>query len=168
MTGKKRPLKGSSNFEYMIVKNGYFVDKSLFIKEFYYSDDQTLLITRPRRFGKTMNLSMLEHFFDIQKPDSKNLFDGLQIMRDSAFCETYQNKHPVINLSLKSVRGNDWKECYEILIETIINAYRKHIYLLDSNKLTSFDKSSLERIMNGVAKEREYKISLFLLSSLSS
>ena len=73
MVPKKKILKGNSDFKYIVANNGYYVDKTLFLKAFHDSSDHVLLITRPRRFGKTLNLSMTEHFFDINKKESAPL-----------------------------------------------------------------------------------------------
>ncbi len=93
---KKRILKGRSDFKYIISKNGYFVDKTLLIKEFYDNGDAVLVMPRPRCFGKTLNLSMIEHFFDITKKDSAVYFSDYQMSADKDFCIEHQNKYPVI------------------------------------------------------------------------
>ena len=79
MGNKKTIKKGSSDFKTIIEDNGYFVDKTMFIKEFFENGNYTMLMPRPKRFGKTLNLSMIEYFFDIQKPDSKKLFAEFEI-----------------------------------------------------------------------------------------
>ena len=101
MKTRKVIRKGSSDFKTIIEDNGYFVDKTLLIKEFFDNGNYTMLMPRPKRFGKTLNLSMIEHFFDIQKPDSVKLFEDFKITQEKYFCEKHQNKYPVINISLK-------------------------------------------------------------------
>ena len=105
MSGWEKILKGNSDFKYIVGNNGYFVDKTLLIKEFHESEDHVLLLPRPRRFGKTLNLSMIEHFFDVNKKESAGLFAEFKISAEKDFCQSHQNKYPVINLSLKSAQG---------------------------------------------------------------
>ncbi len=104
MKSKKTIRKGSSDFKIIIEDNGYFVDKTMLIKEFFENGNYTLLMPRPKRFGKTLNLSMIEYFFDIQKKDDKKLFSIFEITKENEFCEKHQNKYPVINISLKGVK----------------------------------------------------------------
>ena len=165
MTTKKRILIGNADFEYMVSNNGYFIDKTLFIKEFYNSANHVLLIPRPRRFGKTMNLSMTEHFFDIQKPESKKLFEEFKINEDKAFCEAHQNQYPIINLSLKSVRGNTWKECFADLKDELSFLYKQSSFLLESTKLKKYEKLFLEKIILGNGSKNDYRNSLRALSN---
>ncbi len=115
MSTKKTLKIGSSDFKTIINDNGYFIDKTMLIKEFYDNGNYVLLIPRPRRFGKTLNLSMIEHFFDIQKPESKDLFSEFEISKDEDFCEKHQNKYPVINISLKDVRRKIGKIAMKVL-----------------------------------------------------
>lgn len=164
MSKKKRILKGDANFEYIVANNGYFVDKTLLIKEFLDNADKVLLMPRPRRFGKTSNLSMIEHFFDVRKQESAPLFDEFKINENKSFCEQHQNKYPVINISLKSVKGEDWAKCLELMIVEVAGLYEKHDYLLDSKKLKSYEKRRIERIILKQEATAEYTTSLFNLS----
>ncbi len=104
----KKALKiGRSDFATIVKDNGYFVDKTMLIKEFYDNSNYVLLIPRPKRFGKTLNLSMIDHFFDIQKPESRELFADFEISKHKDFCKEHQNKYPVINISLKSIKETE-------------------------------------------------------------
>jgi len=99
---KKQILIGTDSFEKIIEGNYFYIDKTLFIKELLENRGAVTLLTRPRRFGKTMNMSMLRHFFDLNM-DSKALFDGLKIMEHKDIVERYLNQYPVVFLTLKNV-----------------------------------------------------------------
>lgn len=102
---------GISNFAEIRKNKYYYIDKTGLIEELLKTTaTKVTLITRPRRFGKTLGMSMLENFFDIRK-DSKLLFEGLEIADKQALCEAWMNQYPVIFLSLKSVDGNDFFDC---------------------------------------------------------
>lgn len=161
---RKKILKGYSDFKHIVGNNGYFVDKTLFVKEFYENSDHVLLIPRPRRFGKTLTLSMVEYFFDIQKKDNASLFSEFEIKKDIDFCEAHQNKYPVINLSLKSVRGDNWETCLQELKAIMSKTYKEHKYLLQSTKLEDYEKQDIKNIILQKGTEVEYKNSLINLS----
>ena len=164
MSEKKRILRGNSDFESMINGNGYFVDKTIFLKEFMNSGDHVLVMPRPRRFGKTLNLSMTEYFFDIQKPESKKLFREFKINEEKAFCEEHQNKYPVISISFKNVDGDDWKTCMTEIRDKITNLFRKHKKLLSSDRLESYEKKFVEQIIHEKGKPKDYRSALEKLS----
>ena len=105
---KKQILIGVDSFERIIEDNHFYVDKTLFIKELLDNKGIVTLITRPRRFGKTLNMSMLESFFDIKR-DSKAMFDGLKIMEHEEIAEKHLNKCPVVFLTLKNVELSTYK-----------------------------------------------------------
>jgi hypothetical protein len=88
---------GSSDFKPIVENNHYFVDKTSLIYEFFTSSSYIMLMPRPKRFGKTLNLSMIEHFFDVTKKESAKLFTEFEIAEKKEFCEQHQNKYPVIN-----------------------------------------------------------------------
>ena len=165
---RKKIRKGKSDFKYIITNNGYFVDKTLLISEFYENSDHVLIIPRPRRFGKTLNLSMIEHFFDIRKKESVNLFSGFKITKEKAFCEAHQNKYPVINLSLKSVRANNWEGCFAGIQTVISETYQQHKYLLKSEKLEDYEKQKIRQIILQKGSQNDYKFSLYQLSKYLS
>ncbi len=161
----KKILKiGSSDFKTIITDNGYFVDKTMLIKEFYDNNNYVLLIPRPKRFGKTLNLSMIEHFFDIQKPESKKLFTDFKIAEDKEFCEKHQNKYPVINISLKDIKTANWERFYEKFKTEISDLYNKYINLLESPKINNFEKENFKQVLQGTATQARIEYSLKHLS----
>ena len=99
---------GNSNFQEIREKDLYYVDKTSFISELLNYTDKVQLITRPRRFGKTLMMSMLNSFFDIEQ-DSKDLFSGLEISQNEALCAEWMNQYPVIFLTFKEVEGLDFE-----------------------------------------------------------
>ncbi len=155
---------GRSDFGRIVRGNHYFVDKTKFISEFYNDASDIIVMPRPKRFGKTLNLSMLEHFFDIRKPESKALFEEYEIAKDKEFCEKHQNKYPVINLTLKSVEGDDWESCYDKLQVVVSGLYKSHKYLLASDKIDDFEKDTFKQIMYKKASAAELSFSLQMLS----
>ncbi len=164
MTGKKTLKIGRSDFG-LIVKDGYyFVDKTMLIYNFHNNANDILLIPRPKRFGKTLNLSMIEHFFDIQKPESRELFSEFEISKYKDFCKRHQNKYPVINISLKSIKETNWEKCLNKFKIEIFNLYNKHIYLLQSDKLHEIEKENFEMVLNGTATQARLEYSLKHLS----
>lgn len=164
MEKRWRILKGQSDFAYIVGNNGYFVDKTPLVKEFLNSDDIVLVMPRPRRFGKTLNLSMIEYFFDVNKTESAGLFKHFKIAKNNTFCEAHQNKYPVINITLKKVKGGTWDTAWELIKDEITKLYRNHKYLLSSSKLESFEKKEIEAIILKKASYADYAGSLFKLS----
>ncbi len=161
---EKKLKIGRSDFK-LIVKNGYyFVDKTKLIYDFYNNENDILLIPRPKRFGKTLNLSMIEHFFDIQKPESQELFSDFKISKHKAFCEEHQNKYPVINISLKDIKEGNWEDCHESFKTLISQLYKAHNYLLNSDKLSDNDKKLINDIIAEKAKDKFFKFGLQFLS----
>ncbi len=163
---KMKTLKvGRSDFDLMIRGNHYFVDKTGLISEFYNNQSDVILMPRPKRFGKSLNLSMIDYFFNIQKPQSKELFTEFEIAKDKAFCEKHQNSYPVINITLKDVKADNWNECYASFKNIIHELYANNIYLLKSNKLDDYEKSDIRNIISSKADYSQYKFSLQRLSS---
>lgn len=148
-----------------IRRNGYyFIDKSGLIDELLKTDaTQVTLITRPRRFGKTLAMNMLADFFDIQK-DSRELFQGLSIAANKELCKKWMNQYPTIFLSLKSVDGLDFPSAYAQLASVIAELYKKHLYLPESGKLNLFDKELFYRIAGEQASLKDMKNSLLKLT----
>lgn len=154
---------GVSDFE-QIRKNGYYyVDKSGMIAEIVKTEPAAVtLITRPRRFGKTLGMSMLASFFDIRK-NSGPLFEGLEIESNEELCDKWMNRYPVIFLSLKDVDGLSFGSAYEMLAAACADLYKEHLYLLESDKVNVYDKETIRRIAAGKASVTEVKKSLSLL-----
>ena len=133
----KKPLPiGFDNFEDIITKGYYYVDKTWFIKELIDKHSSVNLFTRPRRFGKTLNLSMLRYFFERSEHDNCHLFQGLKIMEAGEKYTSHLGKHPVISLSLKSAKQPNFELAYATLVDCIRDEYKRHSYLLDSNRLS--------------------------------
>lgn len=157
---------GISNFAEIRKNKYYYIDKTGLIEELLKTTaTKVTLITRPRRFGKTLGMSMLENFFDIRK-DSKLLFDGLEIANQQALCEKWMNQYPVIFLSLKSVDGNDFSTAYSQLAYEIGALYKEHEYLLESPVLGEEEKKLFWQIKERQAGKIEIMRSLQILSQL--
>ena len=129
-----------------IRKNNYFyVDKTPFIKEWWESGDSVTLITRPRRFGKTLNMSMLEQFFSLRYAGKGELFKGLSIWQEEKYREL-QGTYPVISLSFANVKEEDYERTRYKICQLLENLYIKHSYLLDSDVMTQKDKDFFNRV----------------------
>ena len=147
-----------------IRRNGYYyVDKSGLAAELVeMSAAKVTLITRPRRFGKTLGMSMLSHFFDIRE-DSRELFEGLEISQNAELCGAWMNCWPTLFLSFRTVDGLNFQSAYEMLVSVIAEAYKEHLYLLESDKINDFDKEIFRRLVRKTATQEEIKNSLGLL-----
>ncbi len=159
---RKMTETSNSDFKAFIVENKYYVDKTLLIEELLGDKPQVLLFPRPRRFGKTLNLSMLKYYFDIEE-DNKELFKGLNIEKSNLY-EKHLNKYPTIYLTLKEVKGSSWDNIYGDFKFAISRLYKEHKYLLNSEKLDVYDKKLIDEIIKEEASIQEYKNSLNLLA----
>ena len=157
---------GISDFS-EIRKNGYYyVDKSFLIRELLkIPGTQVTLITRPRRFGKTLGMSMLASFFDIRK-DSKESFQDLEISTCTDLCRTWQNQYPTIFISFRRVDGPTFSEASYMLSTVISELYQEHSYLLDSPAFNAYDKNTFSKIASGITNPLELKNSLFFLTRM--
>ena len=163
MNDLKIPV-GISDFAKIRNYDYYYVDKTGLIADLLEKETaEVTLITRPRRFGKTMGMSMLANFFDIRK-DSKAMFDGLEIAKNTALCSEWMNQWPTLFLSFKKVDGLNFQDAYDMLTVVLANLYKKHMYLLESDKINPFDKEIITHIMSGNASVKEIKDSLALLT----
>lgn len=134
---KKLPV-GIENFEEFSKEDFYYVDKTLFIKELLESWGEVNVFTRPRRFGKSLNISMLKSFFEIGSDPT--LFDGLKIMQEQELCEKYMGKFPVISISLKSVDGKNFETASAALRNIVRKEAMKFLFLLESGQLSEIDR----------------------------
>ena len=134
---KRLPI-GSDIFDDVIQNDYYYVDKTMLIKELVDRGSYVSLITRPRRFGKSLNMSMLRHFFRIGS--DKTLFDGLKISEDKEFCEKYQGQYPVIAISLKEANCNNFDDTKDRLYTAVGDEASRFSFLLDSDKLNEREK----------------------------
>lgn len=168
MEYKPLPI-GIDNFETLITKGYYYVDKTLLIKELLDKKGAVTLFTRPRRFGKTLNISMLQYFFedfrkeDGTKIDHTHLFEGLDIMQAGEKYCSYMGQYPVISLSLKSGKQPDFQLAYDMLVRQIAYEYQRHSFILQDERLADEKKRYLE-IMREQANNSSYCDSLLFLS----
>ena len=136
-----KPLPiGVENFEDMITGAYYYVDKTLFIKELIDKRGKVNLFTRPRRFGKTLNISMFQYYFENLKADHSEVFAGLKIMETKDMYREHQNRYPVIKMSLKGGEGSTFEMAYKRLKLEIGSEFIRHQYLLESDKLADDEK----------------------------
>lgn len=139
---------GTSDFKELIEGNHYFVDKSLLIKEFIENTAKVILTPRPRRFGKTFNMSMLRYFFDIEKrEENKALFNSLKIEKEKEIMKQ-QGEYPVIFMSFKNQKHLNFKNLEEGITLLFSDLYREYDYLLESEKLTYIDKKEIENFIS--------------------
>ena len=157
---------GISDFAKIRDRKYYYVDKTKLISDLLEEETaEVTLITRPRRFGKTMAMSMLSHFFDIRK-DSKAMFQGLKIAKDTDLCDEWMNQWPVLFISFRRVDGLNFESAFGMLQETITDIYGDHLYLLDSPRISSYQKEIMDRILRKTASEEEIKASILSLTKL--
>lgn len=142
---------GEQNFEDLISRNNFYVDKTFFIKEWWESDDRVTLITRPRRFGKTLNMSMLECFFSVQYQEKGNIFQNLSIWEEEKYREL-QGTYPVIFLSFADVKANNYTDAKKEILLIIEELYRKYIFIKKSGILEEKEKN----LFDGVGKDMDY------------
>ena len=161
MERKKLPV-GIDSFEKLRREDFYYVDKSDLIIDLLNNWGEVNLFTRPRRFGKTLNMSMLKSFFEIGA--DKALFDGLEISKETALCEAYMGKFPVVFVSLKGVDGLTFEDAYTMLKTIVRTEASRHYYLKTSEKVSTENKQIFEEILSG--KYEEMADSLRLLSQM--
>lgn len=160
---KKLPI-GIESFEKMRREDFYYVDKTRLIEQLLSQWGEVNLFTRPRRFGKTLNMSMFQNFFEIGRDST--LFDGLDISKNAQLCEKYQGKFPVVFISLKSVNGNTYEEAVGYLIKIINREARRMQFLLESLKLTQYDKKLFEQLLDREMDEETIACSIQELTEL--
>lgn len=160
----KFPL-GIDNFEKVRSEQYYYIDKTLFIKELLSKQFEASLVTRPRRFGKTLTMSMADAFFDISR-DSKAYFEGLEIYKDRELCNTWLNQWPTIFLTLKSVEGLDFKGAYGMMVVLIANLCKKYAFLGESGLVDQDDKAVFRDLKAQRASMENLKDSLLLLTRM--
>ena len=136
---------GTQDFEKMIQRNCFYVDKTGFIKEWWESEDEVTLITRPRRFGKTLNMSMLNCFFSNKYADRGELFEKLEIWKDEKYREL-QGTYPVIFLSFAEIKQNNYQDTIAKIKKILCSLYQSFMFLKDWDGLTDEEKNNLKRI----------------------
>lgn len=138
MNNKLKLPVGIENFEEIRKSGFYYIDKTRLIEQLLLTWGKVNLFTRPRRFGKTLNMSMFKNFFEIGT--DKSIFEGLYISGNTELCDEYMGKYPVIFLSLKGVDGLTFNKAQDMLRIIIQNEANRHYYLKESGKLSDEDK----------------------------
>ena len=165
MAEKKKLPIGEEFFRNIRTKGFYYVDKTGFISELLKTRGSINLFTRPRRFGKSLNIDMLKTFFEIGTDAA--LFEGLKIAEEKELCEQYMGKFPVLSFSLKDVGGEDFQTSYETLCNVISEEAARLDFLLKSDKIMQYDKKKFERLVeNKLEKPSDLYNSLKLLTRL--
>ncbi len=159
---KKTIALGTDDFKKVIEGNHYLVDKSLFIKEAVEDGASVVLMPRPRRWGKTLNISMLKYFFEKTESSNRHLFNGLAIEKHPDIME-HQGKYPVIFLTLKDAKQSTWDLCYAHIQEIVAMAYQKYEYLLTHETLNQKEKEIFQLIIQKEASQQALQSSLYKL-----
>ncbi|WP_285825103.1 AAA family ATPase [Schaedlerella arabinosiphila] len=163
MWKKKLPI-GIENFEELRKEDFYYADKTGLIVELLQNWGAVNLFTRPRRFGKTLTMSMLEYFFSLD--GDKSIFDGLEISKEASLCKEYMGKYPVVSISLKGIDARSYETAYQMAVQVIIEAAAKFYFLLDSEKLNDHDRAEYEQLLDKNMNEGMLGISLKRLSGM--
>lgn len=136
---------GKQDFEKVITENNFYVDKTMFIKEWWENQDDVTLITRPRRFGKTLTMDMLEKFFSVRYADRGELFEGLAIWQEETY-RRLQGTYPVISLSFANVKIGDYKSSVQRICQLLEELYRRNSFLLEGDLLSADEKADYRKI----------------------
>lgn len=165
-TGKKLPLPiGISDYR-KACREYYYVDKTLLIRDFIDERPQVSLFTRPRRFGKTLNMDMLRVFFEKSKENTSVYFQDKKIWDCGEEYREYQGKYPVIYVTFKDVKCETWESTYDLISKIIKNEFGRHRELLDSENISSFDKKYFISILDGCANENDIAMAFLNLSRM--
>lgn len=163
---KHKPLPiGVEDFKRLVDNGYYFVDKTLMIKELLENKETVNLFTRPRRFGKTLNMSMLQRFFEATEKSNAYLFDGLKIAAYPEYM-AYQGQYPVISVSLKSMKQASYTDAFYMYKNLIAKEYEKHKIILESNQILDSEKEVFQNIMEQRADQNVYLNSIRTLSDI--
>ena len=147
-----------------VLNSKIYIDKTGLIREIFKTGSEVTLFTRPRRFGKSLNMSMLKAFFELNS--DKNCFKGTRISREVYLCEQYMGKFPVIFISLKSISAQTYEKACDMAIQIVNGEARRFQYLLDSERLTEYDKDAFKSLLLPDMKESVLCSSLRILSEL--
>lgn len=165
MAYKPLPI-GVDDFEVLRTKGYYYVDKTLLIKELLDKKGEVTLFTRPRRFGKTLNMSMLRYYFELAEESRQPLFTDLKILKQGDEYTAHMGAYPVVMITLKSAKQKDFSASYQKITEEIGREFRRHKILLQSDALDSVQKEKFSGIMEGKASVPDYTGSLKFLSEV--
>ncbi|MEI3026083.1 MAG: AAA family ATPase [Ruminococcus callidus] len=161
---KHKPLPiGVEDFKRLVDNEYYFVDKTLMIKDLLENKETVNLFTRPRRFGKTLNMSMLQRFFEATEKSNAYLFDGLKIAAYPEYM-AYQGQYPVISISLKSMKRASYQEAYFEYVKLLSDEFERHETILQSDAVSEEDKLEFQKIKKRIAEPKEYNSAVKLLS----
>ena len=138
---------GESDFRGLRIRNNYYIDKTMYIKDIIDNQSRVILITRPRRFGKTLNMSMLRYYFDCDVKFSKEIFEGLKIMEQDEKYTSKLGAYPCLYLTLKDVNDSNYEKMILGLKTAILDMYREHRYLLESDKIYEDEKAKIMDIL---------------------
>lgn len=142
---------GAQDFEKLITEGCFYVDKTNFIKEWWENRDAVTLITRPRRFGRTLNMNMLERFFSVEYEGKGEIFEGLDIWRDEKYREL-QGTYPVIFLSFSSVKEKDYQNARIKINELLVKLYERNSFLKTSGILNERELEYYDRIASDMSE----------------
>ena len=156
---------GESNFKGLRMQNNYFIDKTMYIKDIIDNQSRVVLITRPRRFGKTLNMSMLKYFFDCDVKDAKELFKGLKIMEQDEKYTSKLGAYPCIYLTMKDLNVSTYEYMIMQLRTAMMEIYFEKRYLLEK-EMSDGEKETYNRMLGAKANEMEILNSVKLLSKL--
>ena len=149
----KLPLPiGVSDFK-ELVENYYYVDKTMLFKEFIDARPKVSLFTRPRRFGKTLAMDMVKTFFELTDTDTSKYFADKKIWKCGEKYRSEQGKYPVISVSFKDIKFSSWEQALEAMRDVITSEYRRHVYLIDSDKCNDYDKLNFKKMLEGDVSE---------------
>lgn len=144
----------------------YYIDKTMMIKDFIDERPMVSLFTRPRRFGKTLNMDMIRTFFEKTDEDTSVYFRDKKIWSCGQKYRDYQGKYPVIFVSFKDVKCDTWEEAYELICKIIRKEFERHSELLESSSLSEYDKSYIDKVLNGQAEKTDMTLSFSQLSQM--
>ena len=157
---------GISDFKMLRLRNNYFIDKSMYIKDIIDNQSGVVLITRPRRFGKTLNMSMLRYYFNIKEKNNKELFNGLKIMEQDKKYTSKLGFYPVIYLTLKDAGLMNYEYMIMQMKTIMMEMFYEHRYILESDKIADGEKNIFKRILNAEATDIDLINSLKILSKM--
>lgn len=159
-------MKVERCFEKLRMKNNFYIDKTDFIREWWDADDEVTLITRPRRFGKTLTMSMVEKFFSVNHAGRSELFDGLSIWKEERF-RKLQGTFPVLSVSFADVKETSFTQARKAICHIIKGIYNAHDFLLKSDLLNDHEKVDFQHISVDM-EDHEASVSLKALSNYLS
>ncbi len=155
---------GVQDFAGLIENDGFYIDKTSFIEEWWNNRDSVTLITRPRRFGKTITMSMFHYFFSLKYVGRSHLFEGLDIWKDEKL-KSLQGTYPVIFMTFAGVKGRTYEEAVKTIKIGIVNLFQQYDYLMNSNKLNKTEKKQFDAVREDM-DDVHAELSLNLLSTL--